>query len=184
MNVKVPPELEKPASVKVIGWLFIVVAGLMILSGAMGYIAYISMKKMGGDIPPVTPDMPGSFQRMAAVFQHIGLLIAVQVALGVVVIFAGIYFLKLRPWARTALEVFSWLGLVYVIGFGIFALVSWVGMSSKMLIESSAQGAPPMFDIMGIIIGVVAIGAWAVPIIVIIKFLRGPKIRDVFKQKR
>jgi len=178
-----PGKPEEPASVKVIGWLFIAVAGIMIISGTMAYMVQNSMKQTAGTFPPPTADMPGSFQFMAILFRHVGLLAAVQVAFGVVVIFAGTQFLKLRPWARTALEVVSWLGLVYVLGFGTFMVVSWVGMSNRMPVASSAQGAPPMFGIMGLVTGVVVIAVWTVPIVLIIKILRGPKIRDAFKHK-
>ena len=182
-NLESQSDAKKHTSVKVIGWIFIVIAGLMIFSGAMGYIAYTSMQKMSGGVPPASAGMPNSFQLMAIVFQHIELLTTVQVTFGVFIIFAGIYFLKLRPWARAALEVVSWLGLVYVLGFGIFALVSWISMSAKMPASPGAQGAPLMFNIMGMVTGLIVMAVWAVPIVVIIKFLRGSTIRDVFKQK-
>jgi hypothetical protein len=171
------PAAKKPTSVTVIGWIFIVVSGLMLLSGAMGLVSFSLMKKMsGGEFPPMVEGMPGAFKASAFMFKHFGLIAFLQILFAGFSLFAGIQFLRLRSWARTALEVIAWLGLTYIIGFGIFWIISWVSITSAIPAEGAA--APPAaFNIIGAIMGAVVIAIFAVPAIVIIIFLRKPEVR-------
>lgn len=169
---------KRPTSVTVIGWIFIAGAILMILSGGMGFAAFSFMKQSAGGVPPVPEDIPGQLRVMKFVFQHFELIAMVQVALGIFVIIASIQFLRLRRWARTALEVIAWLGLVYVVTFGIFWVVSWIGITSNIPLTEGAPGSPPLFGIFGAIMGSVVTLFWAVPLVVIIIFLRGKTIKE------
>lgn len=178
MKPEILPETKKNTSVKVIGWIFIVIGGLMIFSGVMALIVHSSIRQMGGSFPPMSSDAPGSFHIMATLFEHIVPLVTIQITFGVFMSYAGSQFLKLRPWARAALEIISWLGLAYVICFGIFFINSWVNISTP-----AHDTMPPMFNTMGLITAIVIVIVQAAPIVVIIKFLRGPAIRDAFKQK-
>jgi hypothetical protein len=168
---------KRPTSVTVITWIFIAGAILMILSGGMGFAAFSFMKQTTGGIPPVPEDIPGQLGVMQFVFQHFELIAMVQVALAIFIIIASIQFLRLRRWGRTALEVIAWLGLVYVVGFGIFWVASWIGITSSIPLTEGTSGPPPMFGIFGAIMGSVVALIWAVPLVVIIIFLRGKTIR-------
>ena len=95
-----------------------------------------------------------------------------QILFALFIIIACIQFLKLHAWARAALEGISWLGLVFVAGFGIF----WIA-------ESTAD-PPPIFGLIGIVMGATIVAIWAVPLVVIIKFLRSIRIREAVTQVR
>jgi hypothetical protein len=169
---------KRPTAVTVIGWVFIAGAVLMIFSGGMGFAAFSFMKHMGGEKPPIPEQAPFQFGVMEVIFQHFGLIAIVQGALAVFIIIASIQFLRLRRWARTALEVIAWLGLVYLVGFGIFWVVSWIGITSNIPITEGTPGPAPMFNIVGAVMGSVVTLFWAAPLVVIIIFLRGKTIRE------
>jgi len=149
----------------------------MILSGGMGFAAFSFIKQSAGGVPPVPEDIPGQLRVMKIAFQHFELIAMVQVALGIFVIIASIQFLRLHRWARTALEVIAWVGLVYVVGFGIFWVVSWIGITSNIPIAEGTPGTSSMFNMVGAVMGFVVAVVWAVPLIVIIAFLRGETIK-------
>ena len=169
---------KRPTSVTVIGWIFIAGAILMILSGGMGFAAFTFMQQMGEEMPPFPEEAPFQFSVMEVIFQHFGLIAIVQVALAVFIIIASIQFLRLRRWARTALEVVAWLGLLYLVSFGIFWVVSWIGITSNIPSTEEAPGLFPMFNIFGAIMGSVITLFWAAPLVVIIIFLRKKTIRE------
>jgi hypothetical protein len=168
---------KRPTSVTVIAWIFIAGAILMILSGGMGFAAFSFMKQTTGGVPPVPEDIPGQLRVMKIAFQHFELIAMVQIALAIFIIIASIQFLRLRRSARTALEVIAWLGLVYVVGFGIFWVVSWIGITSNIPITEGTVGPSPKFNMVGAVMGSVITLCWAVPLVVIIIFLRGKTIR-------
>ena len=169
---------KRPTSITVIAWIFIAGAILMILSGGLGFAAFSFMQQVGEEMPPIPEEAPFQFGVMKVIFQHFGLIAMGQVAVAIVIIIASIQFLRLRRWARTALEVITWLGLVYIVGFGIFWVASWLDMTSSIPMTEGTPGPPPMFDIFGAIMGSVIALVWAVPLVVIIIFLRGKTIKE------
>jgi hypothetical protein len=172
---------KRPTSVTVIAWIFIAGAILMILSGGMGFAAFSFMKQTTGGVPPVPEDIPGQLRVMQFAFQHFELIAMVQCALAIFILIASIQFLRLRRWARTALEVITWLGLVYVVGFGIFWVVSWIGITSNIPITEGTPGPSSLFNIVGAVMGSVVALFWAVPLVVIIIFIRGKTIREALQ---
>lgn len=96
-------------------------------------------------------------------------LAGVQVGLASLGLVSGINLLRLKAWARNVLEVRSWLLLLFVLGFMVFWIFSWVSITSSH--------APSGFGVMGVLLGVVITGIYGVPLGIMIKYLRGPKVR-------
>jgi hypothetical protein len=170
---------KRPTSVTVIGWIFIAGAILMFLSGGMGLAYFTYIKHTAGGVPPVPEEITGQLRVMKFVFQHFELIAMVQVALAIFILIASIHFLRLRQWARTALEIIAWLGLVYLVGFGIFWVVSWIGITSSIPLTEGMPGPSPMFNIAGVVMGSLITVCWVVPFVVIIIFLRKNTVREV-----
>lgn len=168
---------KRPTSVTVIGWMFIASTILMILSGGMGFAAFTFMKQTAGGVPPLSEDIPGQLRVIEIVFQYFELIAVVQVAFAIFILIASIQFLRLRRWARTALEVVSWLGLVYMVGFGIVWVASWIGITSSIPLTEGTPGPSPLFNIVSVVMGSLVAVCWAVPLVVIIVFLRGKTVR-------
>lgn len=172
---------KRPTSVTVIGWIFIVTAILIIFSGVMGFMAFSFIEQMKQEGMPQIPEgMPMPFKAMSVIFKYFGILALLQIVFAVFVLIAGVQFLRLKAWARTALEIVSWLSLFYIIGFGIFWVASWISMTPGL---SSVKGAPPaMFKIIGAGMGIMVMAVFAILISVIIKFLRGAEIKKTVCQ--
>ena len=146
----------------------------------MAFVMFTFMKYSQGFSPPLE-EAPGAFGVVAILFKHFDLLALFQINLAVFIIIASIYFLKLHAWARTALEVVSWLGLTYIVGFGIFWLTAWISASVSMSGGKAPSSESLVFGIFGAVMGVVVIAVYATPLIVIIKFLRGKTIREAVR---
>jgi len=169
---------KRSTSITVIGWIFLVSSILMIFSGGLGFIAFSFMKQLAEEMPPLSDELPNQFQIMRIIFQNFGIIALLQVALATFVLMASIHFLQLRKWARNALEIITWLGLFYIVGFGIFWVVSWITITSSFPVSEVPSGPPPMFNIIGAVMGCVVTVVWVVPLIIIIIFLRGKTIKD------
>jgi hypothetical protein len=171
-------EKNQPMSIKVIGWTFVAFGALMLLTGLMGLFVFYSMRQMGIDFASMTAEMPAemqhSFKSMSHIFDNLHIYAGLMLPVGAFILVAAVRFLQLRAWARTALEVISWLGLVYLVGSGAFWLYAMPEMATAM-----GHGEPHMFRMMmGAVMAVIFIVVFVLPNVVLIKFLRGQKIRD------
>lgn len=168
--------MQRPTSVTVIGWLYVVFGIFMLFGGAFGLA--ISSVIDTAEIAKASQEMPPAFRTMTRVFFYFDLLAAVQLVVAIVVIISGAAFLKLRPWSRPVLEIFAWLALAYLIGFGAFWI--WSVTSVAQAVPADAQ-APTGFFAIFTAVGIVMILAFAVPPAIIIRFLRSTKVRSAFK---
>ncbi len=150
---------KRPTCVTVIGWAWIIIGGLMCLSAGMALFSTIMITTMMQE----EQDAP-------LIFYIFPLLAIVQIGIGSLGVVAGIQFLKLKAWARSALEVLTWLFLLFVLGFMVFWLIIWVSITS-------AHGADSL-GIMGAVMGVVMTGIYGIPLGIMLKYLRGSKVRN------
>jgi hypothetical protein len=171
---------KRPTAVTVIGWIFITNAILMILTGGMGFMAFSFIHRMAGDIPAFPAKFSQHMRVMQIIFQHFGILALSQIAFAIFMLIASIEFLKLRAWARNALEIISWIGLVYVVGFGIFWVTALLDVTSSMHVAEGSHNVQSLFGIFGAVMGALVMAVWAVPLIIIIYFLHKKTLRETF----
>jgi hypothetical protein len=165
----------RPGLVTAIGWIFVALALLMILSAAGG-LAVRSM--MDEAVRRETLSHPAGVPLLLRYFR---LLCALQIVLAALLVVSAVQFLRLRAWARTVLEAAMWLGLTCVIGFGIFWVVNWLSMSGGF----AASGEPPdAFTLFGAIMGSVVTLVFAVPCVIFIWLLRGAAVRQAMRPRR
>ncbi len=167
---------KRPTAVSVIAWTWIITGGFAVVSGIMSLLIFAAMPTLQSELSHA-PGMPQGVGLMTSMFRYFGWLVVAQLVLAAVAIVAGIQFLQLRPWSRTALEMLSWISLIYVVGFGVF----WVSTWSTMTGQFAQQGAP--FDvetlrIVGLAVGIFITLAFAIPLAIMIKYLRGKVIRE------
>lgn len=170
---------KRPTGITITAWLWIVMGILMVPTGLMGGFAYSTMQHMGPP-PTVPPDMPPGFALMTGMFRYFGFLLIAQTVVAILAIWGGIALLKLKAWARTTIEVLSWLTLLYCLGFGIFWIYLWISMTGQM----PKGGAPVdtnMFQIMGAVMGLVITAVFAVPLWIMIRYLRGAEVRTAIQ---
>ncbi len=149
---------KRPTCVTVIGWAWIIIGCLMCLSATMALFT----SAMIGNIAQDEPHMP-------FIFKIFPLLAIVEIGVGVVGLVSGINFLKLKAWARSVLEGLTWVLLVFILGFMVFWIFNWVSVTSGH--------APRGFGIMGAVTGIVMTGIYGVPLGIMLKYLRGPKVK-------
>ena len=171
-------QVARPTGVSVIAWGWIITGGLMGFSGVMALLALSFMPILIQ--PELESQMPAGFGPMMSMFRYFTLLVLVQLAVAVVAVVTGIQFLKLRSWARTVLEVISWLSVIYVIGFGVFWLFMWSTISGQL----PQEGAPfdsRTFEIFGLVMGAFVTLVFAVSLGITIKYLRGKVVRGAIQ---
>lgn len=167
--------VKRPTGITITAWLWIVMGGLMIFSAVMGGFAYTLMGTMGPTSSSSTEKLAG-FAVMNSIFQYFGVLLLLQGIVALVAIWAGVSLLRLKQWARTTIEVLSWIAFFYTVGFGIFWVYMWVSMTGQV----PARGAPvnvDSFQLMGAVMGVVVTAVFAVPLWIMIRYLRGAEAR-------
>jgi len=168
---KPPLEYGKtPTVVKVLAGIFIGLAAFGVLSSLLNLKAHSIMVGM------MKEDGFGFFdEEDPFLFRHIKLFLVLQLLLSVFIIFAAYQFLKLKAWARTVLEVMSWLFIIFAVGFGIFWLVL---ISSTAGDFPAGEGPPSGFMSLMHLGGFLVILFYLVPVAVLIYFLRSDKVRD------
>lgn len=170
-------EEKRPTSVSVIAWTWIVTGAFMVFSGIMSLLMVSAMPSLTSQLPHA-PNMPQGVGLMMGMFRYFGWLIAAQLVLAVVAIVAGYEFLKLRPWARAGLEILSWISLIYVVGFGVFWLSTWSTMTGQLPQQQDVPFDMATFRIVGLAVAAVVTLAFAIPLGIMIKYLRGKVVRE------
>jgi hypothetical protein len=146
----------------------------MVLSSVMGGFAYSIMQQMKG--PSAPPNMPAEFALMNIVFQNLGTLLVLQSIVAILAVGAGTALLRLKAWARMTLEVLSWLALAYCVGFGIYWMYIWFSMA-RHTPDGGVGRIADIFQFMGALMGAVVIAVFAVPLWIMIRYLRGSEVR-------
>jgi hypothetical protein len=168
---------RRPTTVTVIGWVFIVSGTLALTSAVMGLAAWRAVSPPRSAIlfqPP--PDAPLPILWVSTLLDAFeGLAIAQGVA-SAVAIFAGAQFLRLRHWTRPVLEALAWFALVFIVGFGLVWVSTWVSVTARM---ADTGGVPQrLFTIMGVMMGIGTAVVWGLPLAILIMLLRGPAVRQ------
>jgi hypothetical protein len=141
----------RPTCVTVIGWVWIVLGGMACVTSALALPAMASS---------MAPGDGG-----AVLFPAIA---AVQLLIGAVGLISGIHFLKLKPWSRSVLEALTWVFVLLAAG------------SSAIPLVLSVRGGAPMAAGEAVIIAVIAL-TYVVPLGIMLRYLRGAKVRSVFR---
>lgn len=158
---------DRPTCVTVIGWFWIVVGGLTVLSGIMGLVVMpLVLSRMRQTPFPSGVEIPW-------VFRHLISLSLLQLVVAAVLITAGIQLLRLRPWARTVLEIAAWLSLAYILGLGAFMGINIWGFP--------AVGMPTQEKVIASVMGTIVIALYSGTFGLIIRFLRSRRVREAMR---
>ena len=158
--------MKKPVSVTIIAWIWIVVAIKMLLSA-------IRILKKG--YPEPLENVSNPFKIMDVFLRHFETVGIISIIISIFIIIIAFYFLKLRAWAKTAIETISWLGLIYFTCLGIYGLFIWKEIVSFVKETNTQMGSFIFISHVATSVFVVLI---IIALIVMIIFLRGKTIRD------
>ncbi len=154
---------RRPTCITVIGWAWIIIGSLMCFSAAMALFSSVMIDHMSHMSPEAQRNMP-------VVFRYFTLLAVIQLGVAITGLFSGINFLKLKAWSRSILEILTWILLLSILGFVFYLEYRWLFMSSGH--------GPRGFDIIGAVMSVAFIGFYGVPLGIMIKYLRGDKVKN------
>ncbi len=172
--------IERPTSATIIGWLFIGLSVVMVLSGTMAAVVW--SHSPADQFSPNTDAFhgePWAFRMMFKMFDHFQYLIVIQFMLAAAGIAGGFGLLQLRPWGRALTELLTWLGLLYTLGFSLLWLTAVASFQTS-------AGMPPdgrFFAALMFAMGVVVLLTFLVPFVVVLVALRGKKIRSAIEWK-
>ena len=141
----------RPRCITVIGWVWIVFGGLMCLVVPLALL----------------DQSERSIQVFGVVFSILG---TAQICVGVLALYSGISFLRLKSWSRGVLEVLSWLLLLYVVGFGayfVYLVLGDFGIDSIVLL----------------VVGAAGMGTWIFLLVIMIKCLRSKRVCEAMYGK-
>jgi len=164
--------MARPTSVTVIAWVWIALGILL----ALGGVFHLSFPLIAREI--VTQGSPDAVHRLNPVVWLAIPLGLVEIGVSVLAIVSGAYFLSLKRWARTCLEVLSWSALIFYICFGVGSVVFFLRKVMGNGVYFSTT-----FTIFWCVFALVFPAAFAVPFGVMIKALRGKTIRDALVQR-
>lgn len=169
---------ERPTAVTVIGWLFIGMSGLMIFSALMSFAAFSMMPDMDEAMREMPATMPHQMRGLFGLFRYFTIISGGQIVVAGFTLFAGFRFLQRRAWARTYLEVLSWVSIALLVLYVGWWGYMWVQMTGIFPAEMGNCG-PPMglFRGLGVVMGLFNLAIFATPLGVIIHYLRKDSVR-------
>jgi hypothetical protein len=172
-----PP--ERPPAVTAIGWIWLAASALRVLQSVLGYALW-----RAGGMEKGLPDflvarLPHTPYDVNAFVRGLGLAIIVQGLIAVAVGFAAWNLLRLRSWARTAIEAVSWVAIFLWLGIGAVLIASL----NPRIGAALSLGPPPGSregTLLAASLGLLVAGLLGVEI----HFLRRPDIRAAFIKTR
>jgi len=168
------PSRTRPTSVAVIGWVWVVLGTLMTFSALMGLAMWTLMREEWSQATSSTEGGPAEvlFTRLFAWYP---VLTSAQTVLSPFIVWSAVQFLRLRRWARMALEIVNWLALAYVIAFCIFFIYAW----NSLLSGSQGEAAPPPgFGLIGTVGGLFNMAFFGFPLVLMLRYLRCQAVRE------
>ena len=160
---------KKPTSLVFIGWFLISVSTLIVLTDLFS----LSFKYFGGLDPAAVED--------AQIFPEPinTIMVAFWFVYYIFLLVSSIQFLRLRPWARTSLEILTWIYICYTLVFLIWELLPIENKFTNNLYSVLGQFGETFLKFIKVFLFLTS----AVYIIAgsfIVKYLRSATIRDAF----
>jgi hypothetical protein len=132
-----PPPLERPRAVTIVGWIWLVFAGLRFLDGLLVLVVW----KVGG-LDRGLPFLAVRWARLKlqigeteTLLGHAVTLLLAQVLVAGAVAWAAFELLRLKPWARKAIQAAAGLGILATFGLAAYVYASTARMAALEGIE-------------------------------------------------
>ena len=161
------PPPERPRAVTIVGGAFLIFSSLRFLFDVLGWLIW----KTGDVLPVVSFFVPRGASGPVPVdwiLRHFPTVVAIQGTVAACIAGISLQFLRLRPWARPALEIVAWVALGVTVGLSVA-----FGFAASRL-SAVADGS----HLAGLILGLLAL---AVLLGVAIRTMRGPAVRAAFR---
>lgn len=176
----------RPRAVSVIGIFWLVVGAVMLVAvvaqpivasrlQGMSIEEMLPMDQMAGygfapEGQALPPQVAGLFEGMLFNIQFAWAFSAVKLVAGSTIVASAVYFLRLKNWGRSTLEVFTWLGLAAFAVLGLFwVYTGYVFATSGFGIGLSIAFAGSALVMLGLV---------AVPLVIMVRKLRGDEVKN------
>lgn len=169
----------RPPMVTVLGWISIVSSAATIVLTPLAIAVYRWWWATHGRAE--FEALPAALAPLLRLLEEMELLLIVQMLLSGLTLWAGVEFLRLRPWSRTCLELASWITVGLCVALGLF--LAWAFLFGGIIEERPDGGGPPIVAIRVFAVSSVlmsAVSAVALPA-VFIWLLRGRFVRPYFR---
>mgnify|MGYP001025974847 FL=1 len=172
-----PRGAGRPAPVAVTGWFCAVAGVVMVLSAAVLALGALSRRALEEQGIDPFASLEGTMDPLSrTLLRNLETLSAMQLLLGSATLAVGIGFLRLRPWARLALEILAWVTLAGSLAAGAWDVLAWLRPdgSGSVFFPGGAAGRAA---------GMVLTLAQCVVCVLIIRYLRTEEIRSLFLRR-
>lgn len=165
-----------PKGTRLAAWSWIVLGVLTAIVALLGSLLIDAAQEMmaAGEMP----GMPA--MRHAGMDAGSGFVLALHYVYAIVAIAGGVKLLQRRAWARTALEVLSWVSLVLVAVLAVTWIVMWNSITMKML---GANANTAIVWAIGLGVDIVLTAICAVPLWKMLRFLRSAPVRSAMRRE-
>ncbi len=152
-----------------IGWIWLVLGALSLFKTVVNFIMWRALQPAIPSLVALAAQQDPTTRYLNPLLAHYGLVLTVQALLAAAVGISAYFLLRMRPWARVAIQTVCWLGLVYIACFSVF----W------LFIMSRAAAARPRGQV-PTSVGILICAALAAGLAVMIGFLRSRRLREAF----
>ena len=133
--------VERPRTVTILGWTFLVVSVLLFLRSAINFLIFAVLESQASELlsrlnaaaRPFVPEW---------MLQHVGAIWAGQAVLAGLVALTAWSFLSLKPWARLCLQGVCWVALALIA----CGATVWILLDGARRRRPAADGASPRTD--------------------------------------
>jgi hypothetical protein len=171
----------RPALLTVIGWCFIAIAGISIISGIFSLFSFAWMNRAIKNTPELLNELPQQYQMIYSFLTLIYIVIVFQVLLSVFILLMSVEFLKMRAWARTGLEFINWFAILISTELVFFSLVIWILGKTGVLTKFITLVPPHLFDLTTPAFVVLSWALAVVPLFLVNRVIRRKEIRELFQ---
>lgn len=166
---------KKPLSVSVIGWVFIAFGIQMILLSLVFFIFNSQFDIFFQD--EIFNEHIFIFDLIITLYKNYIIFSMIILLLGAACLISGINFLKLKKWARLAIEKICTFLFIFVLVFSFYWIFMWINFSGSFLNDTNLNWS--MLKLTAIFIGVFSLLVYGGLLWVIIRLARSDMIRSL-----
>lgn len=174
-------DLERPTSVAVIGWIWLVFGAYLLLRSLFDLVAWRALAPLRPTLLAAFPAVAPGLERLSVLFDYITVFHAAKALFGAFALIAAWRLLAMREWARVAVEVVGSIELAYVLCFAAFWIWLWPRVAAAKAHDPGFAGHS--YGALGLVGGLAVCALLAAALVAQIALLRTNRVRDAFRRE-
>ena len=167
----------RPSGVTITALLWIILGAFSFLSGFLGGVAVLVLERDSTIM--FYPETSPVLWIMDLLFRYFAAGAAIQMFFSVLAIWAAIGLLRLKSWARSAIELLCWFLFFWCVCFGVFWVYLWTYTATR------GASVPMLFlELLGAIVGFGIAGLTSAPLLIMIRYLRSDEVHTAVEDAR